>query len=273
MDSGDYGDGPWGEQAPLVEPAQLESWVIAEDDDFLVVNKPGWLVCHPSKRGPWSSLVGAVRERLGGATVHLVSRLDRETSGVVLFALHREAARVAQGAFERRWVDKVYLAILTGELRERVEVSRALEPDGASMVAVKQRVSTCRGGHKAVTTFEPLRVAKGYTLARVLPHTGRKHQIRAHAQFLGLPVVGDKLYGPDETCYLEFVRAGWTEGLSHRLPHFRQALHASSVSFDWHGEIRRFAAPLAGDLRRLAERLLGEDPGPYPGPPCKPEHD
>ena len=70
----------------MIEPGELRSWIIHDDDRLLVVNKPGDVVCHPSKHGPWSSLVGAAREHAGLGTIHLVFRLDRETSGVVVLA-------------------------------------------------------------------------------------------------------------------------------------------------------------------------------------------
>ncbi|MEC8280148.1 MAG: hypothetical protein VXZ88_06300, partial [Verrucomicrobiota bacterium] len=70
---------PYGEDAPLVKLADFPSWIVEEDDNLLIINKPGWLVCHPSKNGPMSSLVGVVREYTGVVKLHLVARLDRET--------------------------------------------------------------------------------------------------------------------------------------------------------------------------------------------------
>ena len=89
------------EEAPLVDPDQLSEWIIYEDQDLLVFDKPGWLVCHPSKNGPWSSLVGAAKEYLNVDSIHLVSRLDRETSGVVMLAKHRKAASLWQKELSR----------------------------------------------------------------------------------------------------------------------------------------------------------------------------
>jgi 23S rRNA pseudouridine1911/1915/1917 synthase len=78
-----------------VDPAELPNWLIEEDDDYMAFDKPGWLVCHPSKDGPWSSLVGAVKEWKQMDISHLVSRLDRETSGIILIAKHYDAASAA----------------------------------------------------------------------------------------------------------------------------------------------------------------------------------
>ena len=91
-----------GVDAPLIDPRKWPEWIIFEDEHILVLNKPGWLVCHPSKNGPWSSLVGAAKEYLGVESIHLASRLDRETSGVVLLAKHRGAASKWQKAIEKK---------------------------------------------------------------------------------------------------------------------------------------------------------------------------
>lgn len=246
----------FGPEPPLIAPEALASWVIYEDERVLALNKPGWVVCHPSKNGPWSSLVGAAREYLGCETLHLVSRLDRETSGLVVLAKDRGMARLMQMALQNRRVDKRYTAILEGSFPERMEVSRPLESDVESPVVVKQRVSLRGGGQKAQTTFVRREVREGFSLVDVIPHTGRKHQIRVHAQWTGYPVVGDKLYGPDPLLYLEFVESGWTSRHASTLGHYRQALHASRVVFDLGRQELEFEAPLAEDLDALWASFL-----------------
>ena len=243
---------------PKIRPEDLPGWIVEEDDDYLVVDKPGWVVCHPSKDGPWSSLVGAVREWRGGK-VHLVSRLDRETSGVLLLAKHEAAASAAQVALERREVAKTYLSLLEGELSEPVQVDQPLGPDETSRVAVK--TAPRAGGLPSATFFEPLLRAGGFTLARVQPHTGRKHQIRAHALWLGHPVVGDKLYGRDESLYLELVEHGWTDRHDRALALPRQALHAARLEFRSPRLTRTFLAPFSADLRAFVEGPMGVDRG------------
>ena len=142
------------EEAPLVDPDQLSEWIIYEDQDLLVFDKPGWLVCHPSKNGPWSSLVGAAKEYLNVDSIHLVSRLDRETSGVVMLAKHRKAASLWQKGVEQRKVSRRYLTILQGELFEAVHISTFLGKDPDSEVFVKQRVTEqSRKAQKSKTSF------------------------------------------------------------------------------------------------------------------------
>lgn len=230
----------WGFE---IAPAEFESWVLYEDSDLLAIDKPGGVVCHPSKRGPRSSLIGAAREFRGLDVLHMPSRLDRETSGVVVFAKNKTAGSRLQKQIELRQVSKRYLAILEGRLERRIEVR---EPIGlCPAAAVKTRRAVSAGGKPAVTVFEPLETRASYTLVAVLPETGRMHQIRVHAAWAGHPIVGDKIYGPDETLYLEFVEHGFTPRLAQALPLRRHALHAERIAFTDGPE---FLAPLAPDL-------------------------
>jgi len=233
----------------LIAPEELRHWVLHEDERLLVLNKPGDVVCHPSKAGPWSSLVGAARELLGLPVMHLVFRLDRETSGVVVLAKDAATARHLQVAMQNRRVGKVYLGVLTGELAQPVTVAQPLGADDGSPVFVKSAVRA--DGQAAVTHFTPLARAGGFTFARIVTDTGRKHQIRAHAQWLGHPLVGDKIYGPNPRLFLEFLQAGWTDALAARLLLPRQALHCAEIDLrpaDWPGI---FTAPLPVDIAQF----------------------
>ena len=231
----------------MIAPEELPTWIVHEDERLLVVDKPGDVVCHPSKAGPWSSLVGAAREHTGLPTMHLVFRLDRETSGIVVLAKDAKMASRLQVAMQERKVGKVYFAILTGELIAPVTVDQPLGDDVASQVFVKSTVRP--DGQKSVTHFTPVATGGGFTLARVVTDTGRKHQIRAHAQWLGHLLVGDKIYGPDARCYLDFIDHGWTEPLAAKLLLPRQALHCAEIDLRPAGLTQVFSAPLPADLR------------------------
>jgi 23S rRNA pseudouridine1911/1915/1917 synthase len=232
-------------------PDELRAWVVRETPELIVVNKPAHVVCHPSKRGPWSSLVGACREQFGLERLHMPSRLDRETSGVVVLAKTHEAASRLQRAAERRRVRKTYYAVLCGELREPRTVREPIGRDNTSLFAGRQCV--IETGRDAETEFVPLDAASGYTLARVHPRSGRLHQIRVHAAWMGHAVAGDKLYGPDPSLMLEFIRDGFTSRLAAALPLDRHALHAFELAFD--GGEQVFRAPLAADLAAFCARL------------------
>jgi 23S rRNA pseudouridine1911/1915/1917 synthase len=214
--------------------------IIHEDAELLVINKPADLVCHPSKNGEMSSLVGRVRLHLGADShPHLVNRLDRETSGVTLVAKTNEAARRLGKLWQTRSVHKEYLAIVHDHvLEDRGLIDAPLGKDEHSRVAIKDCVRP--DGAASRTGFEVLRrftrSAAPFTLLRAMPHTGRKHQIRIHLAHLGHPILGDKIYGGDEDAYLALVEDRLTAEQRAALIVPNHALHARTVRFDWRGQ-------------------------------------
>jgi 23S rRNA pseudouridine1911/1915/1917 synthase len=247
----------WGWQ---ITPVELRSWLVEECDGVLVVNKPAGVVCHPSKHGPWSSLAGACREYLGATTIHMPFRLDRETSGVMLVTAVDSIARRLQQAVQRGAYWKSYLALLSGALYGETTVALRLGPAPHSLVRLRQAPRQDGAGRVAATRFLPLITTAKATLARVLPAPGRLHQIRAHARALGRPLYGDKIYGPDERLFMEFIAQGWTPRHQHELEIRWQALHCESILFPANskqGE-RRFHAPFAPVMKSFCERVLGQ---------------
>lgn len=243
---------------PLVNPSELRQWVLRDDEQLLVIDKPGWLVVHPSKNGPWSSLAGAVRKVFQPDAIRFVFRLDRETSGVIVLAkTEAVGGRLGKAVLQRK-IGKAYVALLEGELAAPVTVNQPLGPDPTVDVTVKSRVvpaGSC-GAQEAVTIFHPLAVRDGFTLAGVELLTGRKHQIRAHAEWLQHRVVGDKLYGPDPGLYREFATQGWTGRHSALLPITRQALHCAAIDLRPAGMDYLLRAPWPEDLARFATRRM-----------------
>jgi 23S rRNA pseudouridine1911/1915/1917 synthase len=233
--------------------------IIHEDAELLVINKPADLVCHPTKGDEYSSLISRVRLHLGAeAKPHLVNRLDRETSGVTLVAKTAGVAGELGRLWETRTVEKEYVAIVHGHVgAEQGLIDAPLGKDESSIVAIKDCV--CADGTSAQTEFwverrfvrKPLtpalspsdgeregdttRPAK-FTLLRLLPRTGRKHQIRIHLAHLGHPIVGDKIYGGDADLYLALVEGRLTVEQRARLILPNHALHARALRFEWRGK-------------------------------------
>ena len=225
----------------------------------MVVDKPAPLIVHPTSRkkeptllGEMNAMLEARGEEPGGLSI--INRLDRETSGLVLVARTPGAARAFGKAMMRREISKEYRAIVRGWpewelLRIDAPILRLGELE-ESLVWVRQAVRV--GGKPSVTTLEVLRRIERregkFSLLRVTTETGRMHQIRVHCAHAGYPIVGDKIYGGDENCYLEFMEGGWTESLRDRLLLDRQALHASGLTVPWGGVPRDWEAPLPADL-------------------------
>ena len=219
--------------------------IIHEDAELLVVNKPAGLVCHPSKNGEMSSLIGRMRLHLGSeAQPQLVNRLDRETSGVTIAAKTAEAARELRQLWEKRAVQKEYLAIVHGHVREEYGIIDApLGKDETSRVAIKDCARA--DGSPSQTEFHVknrfARPEGSFSLLRVSPRTGRKHQIRIHLAHLGHSIVGDKIYGGDEDLYLALVEDRLTPQQKSRLLLPHHALHARTVRFVWRGQPVEFS--------------------------------
>lgn len=226
--------------------------IIHEDAELLAINKPAGLVCHPTKNGPRSSLIGRVRLHLGAELhPHLVNRLDRETSGVTLMAKTDPVARELRQIWESREVEKEYLAIVHGHVENEHGIIEApLGKDEQSRVAIKDCVRA--DGLPSQTEFFVERKfskrtagaqnkSSAFSLLRVRPRTGRKHQIRIHLAYLGHPIVGDKIYGGDEDLYLSLVegRLNAEQKRALILPH--HALHARAVRFNWRGQRLEFS--------------------------------
>jgi len=243
--------------------ADLDFHVIDESSDWIVVDKPAPLIVHPSSGGAEPTLLGGLRALLAceladGGHLSILTRLDRETSGLVLVAKHREAARVLSAQFERRGVRKEYLALVHGwpeedELRCDQPILRAGEVE-ESPIWVRQRVhpdgKACSTRFFVEQRFE--RDGRRFARVRCHPESGRMHQIRVHLEDLGHAIVGDKLYGTDGAAYLEKVEGELSEASVERLMLPRQALHACFLSVEWAGEILTWESRLPLELARFS---------------------
>jgi 23S rRNA pseudouridine1911/1915/1917 synthase len=256
----------------IESPPSLDFKIIDETDDYAVVDKPPFLLIHPTKPNGTRTLWQELRELFAfeiaaGGQVSIVNRLDRETSGLVLVAKKADVARRFGLLMQRRQVKKEYLAIIWGWPEwESTVVDAALDRQGKhqhSAIWLKQMIHP--SGAPAQTKLhverrfvrspgrarppgappDGLHSVEKFSLIRAIPHTGRTHQIRVHLASLGHPIVGDKIYGPEERLYLRFIESGWTAELERHLLLSRHALHSGRLVIAGENE---WTSPLPPDL-------------------------
>lgn len=238
--------------------------VLAETEDWIAVDKPAPLLVHPTRDDKEPTLWHGLRELLiyelaTGGSISLINRLDRETSGISLVAKNAHAARDLGMAMAQRLFQKDYLAIVYGhpeweqrvleypiryrrEFEEsRIRLMQAVHPDGKE----------CCTEVVVLDRFE--REGRFFSLVRCHPRTGRMHQIRVHLSQEGFPIVGDKIYGPSEECYLRLIAEGWGAELEAMLLLPRHALHACRLRFPFKGEWHEVESALPADLLRFRE--------------------
>ena len=245
------------------EPAvDLNFTVLFEDEEIMVVNKTGNLPCHPGGCYHDNTLWYQIKESFGLLKLHLINRLDRETSGVMLVAKTGEAARNLSKQFFCRCVKKVYAVIVEGAFPSSLEAVGWLMPDARSVVRKKRCFVRGSSDDKpsetaewAESRFELMQECGEISLVQVQPQTGRLHQIRATLCSLGFPVVGDKLYGVDDNFFLKFISDELTAVDQTKLRMKRQALHAKELHIHHPatGKALCFTAPLPEDMN---EQLL-----------------
>lgn len=205
--------------------------VVEETEDYLLLNKPAGLPVHAGT-GHKLGLMEIITSVPQNRQWQLAHRLDKDTSGCLLLAKNRQALLNFQQALQNQQVDKTYTALLAGELKESITVDQSLNTshrvNGIRTVVVDPQ------GQTAVSHFTPLASSAQVSWVRCQIETGRTHQIRVHAQWLGCPVLGDRLYGralPD-SCRELF-------------------LHAAELSFPGH----QFQVPEPAEFKQLFERL------------------
>jgi len=237
--------------------------ILFEDEALLVANKPGNLPCHPAGRYFNHTLWGLIKARFDLPYLTFVNRIDRETSGIVLLAKTRRAALICRQQFESLGVSKRYVALVEGEFPAgEIRASGYLAHDPESAVRKKLRFypaessqETPASGKTCSTVLRRIRSRKGVTQMEAIPETGRVHQIRATLSSLGYPVVGDKLYGVDDTLFLHFINGRLNGHDRQRLRLARQALHSAELHMTHPetGNPLQLTAPVPEDMQRLME--------------------
>lgn len=238
--------------APQPEDIPLE--ILFEDDWLAAIDKPPGMVVHPAK-GHWAgTLTSALQfhfDRLSGAggpsRPGIVHRLDRDTSGVLVVAKTDQAHFALADQFEARTVEKEYFALVAGNPdrdRDMIDLPIGIHPYQREKMAVRRDHPTAR---PAQTFYEVTERFDGFAAVRVLPKTGRTHQIRVHLNSLGCPVLCDRLYGGRA----ELTRGELSgDANDAKVILERQALHAARLAINHPvtGERLEFRAPLAADI-------------------------
>jgi 23S rRNA pseudouridine1911/1915/1917 synthase len=288
--------------------SSLRFTIVDEADDYIVVDKPPFLLTHPTKPDQRTTLWKELRDLLAfeianGGQVSIVNRLDRETSGLVLVAKTVAAARRFGLLMQEHRLHKEYLAIVWGWPKWETKIVDAplarqgkhqpsaiwlkqmIHPDGAPALTefrVEQRFTAPKAFASGGSTSPPSPAASRlgrdrdwaerredggegrieiqrrncvfsenkFALIRAIPKTGRTHQIRVHLASLGHSVVGDKIYGPNEQLYLEFIETGWTPNLERQLLLPRHALHSTKLAIE---NAHEWNSQLPQDLIRFVD--------------------
>ena len=243
------------------EPADIPLEILYEDSALAAINKPPGMVVHPGK-GNWRGTLASALQfhfdrlsGLGGPTrPGIVHRLDRDTSGVIVVAKHDRSHKSLADQFEARTVTKEYFAIVVGQPdrdRDIIDLPIGFHPHQREKMAIRPSDPDSR---PAQSFYEVLERFDGFSSVRILPKTGRTHQIRVHLAAIGCPVLCDRAYGG---------RATLTRGELRRLPDDgellieRQALHARRLTFAHPdtGQPLEIVAPLPADIERVLDEL------------------
>jgi 23S rRNA pseudouridine1911/1915/1917 synthase len=227
---------------------------IYENDHFIVINKTAGMLSIPDREGKSPSLKKWLKEKYG--SIFTVHRLDRETSGLIVFAKDENTHQFLSEAFEKRSVDKFYLGIVQGTLvqkKGRIEAPIAEHPAANGSMVIHKK------GKASMTDYEVMEEFGGFSLLEFQLLTGRTHQIRVHMHSLGHPVVCDALYGDPAPVFISSIKRKFklSKLAEEERPVLqRLALHASRLHFfDAAGTDYHFEAPLPKDLKALLQQL------------------
>lgn len=218
-----------------IEPEDIPIDVVYEDADLLVVNKPPFMVVHPTKGHPNGTLANAVvnyfRKTNQDCIVRLVNRLDRDTSGLIIIAKSQFAHQAMARKLQDNAIQKYYIAVVNGVMEGSGTID--LPIDRPSIESIKRQVM--EGGQRAITHYEVLDSGENMSKVLVRLETGKTHQIRVHMSHIGHPIIGDSLYG-EESSKID-----------------RQALHAYKLKFNSirDDKILEITADIPEDIKKI----------------------
>ncbi len=240
--------------------------ILYQDAHLLVIDKPPLVTVHPTARHHRNTVIKRLRAERPDEFLALIHRLDRETSGILLLARSLESERAFKRKLEerslsresddQRGVEKIYLALTRGVPPDGM-VDVPIEPDIGNPLRVKMRVAPPDTGLTARTSLTVKHTRGGYAWVECALHTGRQHQIRVHLSHLGCPIVGDKLYGPDERLLARAADDALStdDVLLLELPHHALHAHIYRMRHAITGEALQVTAPMPQDLNEFWAKI------------------
>jgi len=233
----------------------LKDIIIVENENWIALNKPSGLLSIPDREGKEISLKQLLKDKYGN--IFTVHRLDKDTSGLIIFAKNEVTHKQLSQQFEGRLTKKIYLGLVIGSPGEK---KGSIDAPMGEHPAKNGTMIVHRKGKDALTDFEVLEDFGVYAWLQFQIHTGRTHQIRVHAKEMGHPIVCDPLYGDGKPVLLSSLKHKKFKLSKNELEERpllnRLALHAYQLSFaDITGENIKLEAPLPKELKALLQQL------------------
>ncbi len=227
--------------------------IIFENDAFVAVNKPSGLLSIPDRAGQEISLKDILKQKYG--EIYTVHRLDKDTSGLILFAKTEEAHKALSQLFEGRDMEKYYVGLVYGNM---FTPSGSIDAPIAQHPGKENRMMTHAKGKPSLTDYEVLEGFRLFSWVRFRIHTGRTHQIRVHMHHIGHPIVCDAVYGEGKPVFLSALKRNFklSKSAEEERPILsRLALHSEKLVFSLNEETYQLEAPLPKDLKAVLQQL------------------
>jgi len=233
---------------------KITEFIVFENDDFIALNKPSGLLSIPDRKGIEISLKVLLKEKYD--EIFTVHRLDKETSGLIVFAKNESAHKHLSLQFENRQTKKIYQGLVMGSLMEK---KGSISSPIMEHPALNGTMIVHRKGKESLTDYEVLEDFGIYSWLQFQIHTGRTHQIRLHMKETGHPVVCDVLYGDGKPVLVSSLKSKFklSKDAEEEKPILnRLALHAYQLTFkDTSGKLVELEAPLPKDIRATLQQL------------------
>jgi 23S rRNA pseudouridine1911/1915/1917 synthase len=227
--------------------------IIFENEHFIAINKPSGLLSIPDRIGEEISLKNILIGKYG--SIYTVHRLDRDTSGIIIFAKDEVTHKQLSQLFEGREMEKYYLGLVYGSM---LTTSGSIDAPIMEHPGKTTRMMTHAKGKPSLTDYEMIESFKLFSWVQFRIHTGRTHQIRVHMQHIGHPIVCDELYGDPKPVLLSALKRNFKlskhDEVERPMLH-RLALHSSRLKFSLNGEDFDLQAELPKDLRAVLQQL------------------